>query len=230
MERSSKRYYAYKIEMVGMTVTLLIVGVAIFLPLVFLKRDIVIAAGQNSLFVIGLVFWFILHEIVHGLSYRMSKGITNQDISFGARLEKGVLFCICTKPISKGAVIRSLLAPFIMMSLVTLVIGIVLNLQLLIVLSLMNACGAVGDILMVLFIAKMPKDMCFFEDSNNRFIIGTNADISKRKSLGVKLEEIEDDFEKVVSRDTARIAISKASYIVVGIACLYTVLSFIGII
>jgi len=37
----------------------------------------------------------------------------------------------------------------------------------------------------------------FFEDEQNRFVLVTNEDISKRTAVGVKLEEIEDDFEKI---------------------------------
>ena len=72
-----EKNYVYKIEMIGMNITLLSVAVTIFLPIMILKRDIVITAGQNAFFLIGVVSWFILHEIVHGLSYRMSKGVKN---------------------------------------------------------------------------------------------------------------------------------------------------------
>ena len=140
------------------------------------------------------------------------------------------MFCVCKKPISKKDAIRSLLAPLATLSFLTLAIGVAFGVELLIVLSLMNICGAMGDVLMVWFIAGIPKGTRFFEDINNQFVLITNEDISKRKSLGVKLVEIEDDFNKVAPKDTEKATISIGSYIIMGVACLYTVLSFWGII
>jgi len=228
MEKA-KKYYAYSIEMKGMTTALLVVAIALFGPLIIFSRDIIIEASSSPFFVVAIAFWFVLHEIIHGLSYRMSSGIGNQDIVFGAKLEKGVLFCVCKKPISKKDTIRSLLTPLVILGFATLILGVAFHSDLLIVLSLMNICGASGDILMALFIAGMPKDVRFFEDEQNRFVLVTGENISKRTAVGVKLEEIGDDYEKVLNKNTKKIIISKGSCIIIGVICLYTVLCILQV-
>jgi len=170
MNKGVDKCYVYSIEMKDMTIALLMVAFALFTPLLIFRRDIILVASSSPFFIIAIVSWFVIHEIIHALSYRMSVGIRNQDILFGAKLEKGVLFCVCKKPISKKETIRSLLAPLIVLSFATLIIGFAFRFELLIVLSLMNICGASGDILMALFIGKMPKDMRYFEDEQNRFV------------------------------------------------------------
>ena len=227
-DRKSTKNYVYSIEMVGMTVVLLTVATLAFLPILMFNREIIIAASISPFFILAIAAWFVLHELVHGLSYRMSKGVTNLDISFGAKLEKLVLFCVCKRPISKADTIRSLLAPLIILGILTFIIGIAFNFELLIVLSLINICGASGDILMTIFIAKMPKDMHYFEDEQNRFVLVTEKDVSKKKSPGVKLEEIIDSFEDAPI-GSKRVAISKASYLIFGAICLYTALAYFGV-
>lgn len=227
--RNLDKSYIYSIDMAGMTIALLVVAAAMLIPLAVFRFDILKAAGSSPFFIIAIAFWFILHEIIHGIFYRMSKGIKNKDIAFGARIEKGVLFCLCKKPISKNEIIRSLLAPLILIGFVTLIIGFVFSFDLLIILSLMNICGAMGDILMTLFIAGMPKNMRYIEDNGNRFVLITNEDISKKKSLGVKLEEVEEDFAKIAISDSPKVAISKGSYAIFALICLHMVLSYLKV-
>ena len=227
-DRKSAKNYVYSIEMVGMTFVLLIVAIMAFLPILMFNREIIITASISPFFILAIAAWFVLHELVHGLSYRISKGVANRDIAFGAKLEKLVLFCVCRRPISKADTIRSLVAPLVFLGFLTLIIGAAFNFELLIVLSLINICGASGDILMAIFIAKMPKGTRYFEDEQNRFVLVTEEDISRRKSLGVKLEKIEDGFENTLA-GSKRVAISKASYLIFGIICLYTALAYFGV-
>ena len=231
-DRSTVKYYVYSIETIGMTIVMLVIVCLTLLPIMFLRRDIIINAGLNPFFNIALILLFILHEIVHGISYRMSKGVSNSDITFGAKLEKVILFCVCKKPISKKDIIRSLLAPLFVLSFVPLIINFIFNLNndLLITLAVANMIGAAGDLLMTRFILTMPEDTRFVEDSRNRFVLITSKDISKQKALGLKLDAIEENFDNIANTDSRKIIISKASYVIFGAICLYTILSIFQIV
>ena len=43
---------------------------------------------------IVILFWFILHEIIHGIAYRIM-GAKKENISYGVVLEKGIFYCKC---------------------------------------------------------------------------------------------------------------------------------------
>ena len=110
-----------------------------------------------------------------------------------------------------------------MLGLLTMLLGLLLGSDLLIILACSNICGAAGDILMSIFIMKLPEDMEYIEDNKNRFVIVTGEDISVRKAYGIKFEEIEDDFGKIAPIRSKKFEISKWSYIIFGLLCLYTV-------
>jgi hypothetical protein len=226
MEKNPK-YYTYSLNAVGMVIAILVLGVVILAPPFI--RDTIKTADITYIFIIALAFWFILHEIIHGLSYRMSKGVTNRDIAFGAKLEKGMLICACWKPITKGEAIRSLLAPLVVIGFLTLIIGIVFNFQLLVILSVINVIASAGDILITLFILRLPKDMHYMEDSKNRIVIITHEDISSKKSFGLTFKEVVDDFEAIAPKESDKIGISIWSYVIIGAICLYTLLSYLGV-
>ena len=222
--------YIYSIDAKGMAALVIGLAIVTLAPLFLFKREIIIIGGSDPFFLLGLVLWFIIHEFVHGISYRISNDVKSRDISYGAKLEKAVFFCICKAKLSKANTIRSLLAPLFILGVVTIIIGFLFGIELLIILSIANICGAAGDILISIFILRMPKNMIFTEDKDNNFVIITNEDISQRKSYGVKLLRIEDDFEKIAPTDPRKFVISKWSYIIFGLLFVYTVLSYMGII
>ena len=225
-----KNNYIYSIDTKDMFILVLGLAVVTLAPIFIFNFEIIRTAGSEPIFLLALISWFIVHELVHGISYRLSKGVTKHDVAFGAKLEKVVFFCVCKKKISKKDTIRSLLTPLFVLGFATLVIGFIFNLELLIILSCANICGSAGDILMSLFIRKMPNDLEFIEDNDNNFVIITSEDIPQKKSFGVKFKKREEDFEKIAPIVSRKVLISKWSYVIFGSLCVYTVLSFIGIV
>lgn len=223
----NNKNYIYSIDIVKMNILSLAWAVIVFLPLIILKNDLIKIFAKPQVLVL-LIFWFILHEVIHGISYRLSKGVTNKDITFGAELEKGILFCLCKKKITKKDILRSLLAPLFIIGFVTLIIGFIFDYDWLIFLSAINIVGAIGDILMTSFIIRMPKDLQYIEiDNGTKFVLITNKDISKMKSLGIKLDTIETDFEKIAPKDFKKATISKTSYLIIAIIFIILILSLI---
>ena len=103
---NERRNYVYSIAMKDMNVLSLMLAVVTLVPLFVFNREGIIAAGTKPIFFLAIVFWFIIHELVHGLSYRLSKSVTSQDVAYGAKLESAVFLWVCKKKISKTDAIR----------------------------------------------------------------------------------------------------------------------------
>ena len=74
--------------------------------------------AMMALVVIAMAFWLILHEIIHGIFYRLS-GAKKEAISYGVVLEKGILYCKCSDYVTKSNVLISVIAPLLLIGVVT---------------------------------------------------------------------------------------------------------------
>jgi hypothetical protein len=162
---------------------------------------------------IVVLFWFILHEIIHAISYRIM-GAKKENISFGVVLEKGIFYCKCNDYVSKSCILISVLAPFIMIGIITYIIGAIFNLRWLVYLSLINIMGAAGDLAMFSFFIFRDKDIRFKElDDSTVFCLETTEDLTKKKFMYVKLKEV---LDKDIKKDNKNkfINITKPSLII----------------
>ena len=66
----------------------------------------------------------------------MPEEVTKNNITYGIALEKGVLYCMCKQPTSKKVIMTSLLFPFTIIGIFTLIIGTSLNSYYLVLLSI----------------------------------------------------------------------------------------------
>ena len=174
---------------------------------------------ENSLFWVlllgGILLWYCLHEIIHGIAYRLT-GTKKENITFGMAIEKGVFYCLSNQEIPKNAVLISLLAPLVIIGIITLIISIIFKLPLLCLLSIINIGGATGDIMMFFYIMGLDNELQYKElGEATSFILITKEDLTKRQHFGVKLlESGEYKKEQFENKNLKKINISKTSYIV----------------
>ena len=168
--------------------------------------------------------YLILHELLHSLAY-VNYGADFKNITYGIHLEKGILCCLCKQKISKKNILFSLLYPFIIIGIMTLLIGIIFNNSLLIILSLVNITGCSGDLVMFYHLLKL-KDFEFSEYNDPMaFALYTKNDYSKLKLFGLDFVE---KTNKIDRSDLRKVVISKPSIIILIIFyVLFTVTMFI---
>ena len=78
-------------------------------------------------------------------------------------------------------------------------------------LSIFNLSGCIGDIVMFIFISRLPKNIKFSEfDDPTSFAILSSEDLSDRKPFGLKYERTVSTLEK---NDMKRLRVSKKSII-----------------
>lgn len=173
-----------------------------------------------------VLFWFILHEIIHAVAYRLM-GAKKENVSFGVVLEKGIFYCKCNDYVNKASILVSVLAPFVVIGIITYIIGAIFNLGWLVYLSLINIMGAAGDLAMFSFFVFRKKDIRFKElDDSTIFCLETAEDLTKKKFLFVKLKEV---LKEDVVKDTKNkfINITKPSMIILGGCIILSIISLI---
>lgn len=207
------KYYKYKMNIgVGNALSLLLA-----IPL-FIIYYLLFPEFYNSITFTRLpfiLFWFILHELIHYLGYLTGKDVNSKNLYLGISLEKGIFYCQCSEKVNKKTILTSLLAPFTLIGVLTLIIAKIFNLPFLGFLSIINMIGSIFDIIMFIQISKMPKNVMFaeYDDVDAYYLISKN-NLSKYKTLGLNLVETNEyDSSKLKSKNRKRIEITKKSYI-----------------
>jgi len=171
------------------------------------------------IFIVIMFLWMVLHEIIHGIFY-VYKGANKKNITFGAALEKGVFYCRCGEYVYKETVMTSLLAPFLIIGVITLFIGMLIHSYLLMILSVINISGAAGDLAMFMFfLDQHDKNLRFIEFGDTlTFAIESYEDLSQKHNKGVVFKkEVFNENELPVNDNSKKISISAGSYVIVFI-------------
>ena len=216
-----KKYHLFKININFLNVfSLVILVVVLLFTYIFFNDNFI---GMFNLFndkkimlllFPMMIFYFILHEFFHALGY-IIHGADKSKITFGMELEKGVFYCLCKQDIKKKTILFSLMYPLFFIGFVTYVISIILNLDVLLLLSIVNISGAAGDIMYFFFIIKLNKEIVFSElDDGTSFVIKNIDDINKYKYYGLNYEG---KVNSVSRSDFKRLYVSKLSSIVLVI-------------
>ncbi len=226
MSTTSKKAYVYKMNLVPAN----ILGIVIFIILVvfsfLIKADMYVDMNLAVLFLIMLLY-LALHEFLHGVGYLIG-GTKRKNISYGIALEKGILYCMAYQELTKKNILISLQMPFMVIGVITYIIGYFLNIPVLIWLSIVNLIGASMDLMMFLYILRL-KDVVYSESGEpDQFVLISKEDLTKKKSIYFKIVDIKDykasDYK---FKDIKKISISKQSYIVIGILVLLCLVSLI---
>ncbi len=214
-----KKYYKFELNMMVANVLALVLMMGVFLLYVFYKKEI--AIGFSGLYLLVMLFYFLLHEIFHGIGY--SFFVKNRkSIKYGCILEKGVFYAMCQEKISKKGILVSLLFPLIFLTVIVGLIGLIINNDGLCILAIINLAGAAGDLLMFFFILKLPKEIKYIDYDN---VIGcyfvSKEDLSKYTSFGIIYRESGADKKELINTSIPRIFISKKS--------IPTLVAFVGL-
>ena len=207
------KYYKYKMDIVLGNIVMFVIGIPLFIIYILMFPNFYesITFGKMPI----LLLWFILHELIHFFGYLINKEVDIKNLYLGICLEKGILYCQCSQKVHKKTILISLMAPFTLIGVVTLILAKIYNLPFLGFISVLNMLGAIFDLLMTLQIAKMPKDVMFAEfDDPDAYYLISKKDLTKYKTIGLKIVETgEYDSKKIKSKDRKRIEITKKSYI-----------------
>ena len=169
-------------------VILQIISVIIFIIMIFItfffSNEITMTDKDFELIFLLIIPYLILHELLHSIAYVIN-GAKFKNITYGAHLEKGILCCLCKQNISKRNILISLLFPFIIIGVITYIIGILTNNNVLIWLSILNISGCSADLIMFFDLLKL-KDFEYSEyDNPMAFGLYTSEDLSKTKLFGL---------------------------------------------
>jgi len=204
VKAKKNNYYLFKMNSLflnGFSLILLAICCLIFYA-IYGNNSIEVLNNNLNLTIIFYVPYLFIHELLHSLAY-VIYGANFKNITYGIHLEKGILCCLCKQNINKRNILHSLLYPFILIGIMTLIIGVLVNLPTLVILSLANISGCSGDLVMYYHLSKLDEFM--FSEYNNPMAFGlyTKNDFSKLKMFGLdyigkkaKLEK--DDLRKLV--------------------------------
>lgn len=201
------KYYKYSMNMKKLNL-LCYLG---FIPMFILMFFMGIIYYMNFSFFVIYVFWMFFHEFLHGVGFRLS-GVRSNSIIYGACLEKGILYCMCKEKISKNGIIVSLLFPFLFIGVFTFLIGLFFHNYVLVLLSLFNIVGCVGDLCMFFSFLRLPDFNYVDLDECDSFVLISESDLSNSKLFCMDLVESGNP-DSLVSNNFKKINISKFSYI-----------------
>ena len=139
---------------------------------------------------------------------------------------------MCQERINKKAVLISLMAPTFFLTFIALIIAYIFRIDLLGILAIFNLSGATGDILMTLFILRLPDDIKYIDYDN---VIGFYLlskkdyiiDIGFKKINVLVFKESGKDSDKLINKDIKTLTISKPSWIILGAFIIITIIFYI---
>jgi Protein of unknown function (DUF3267). len=224
------KYYSYELRPVLLNILSLVLLVfMIFSLTVIFKLNFDMEIGPFD--IVLYLFWFILHEILHGIGFGIFKNTEWKYITFGMLLEKGIFYCMCKQEISKKNILVAIAFPFFFIGVVTLIISIYTNSFILFSLSILNIAGAIGDIIMFMAIVTMPKDVRYIDTDDQMSFTMISKEKLKNKYFGIKLKETGIyNYEKMKSKDLKKINISKLSLIFLIFILVCTLINVLGFI
>lgn len=226
---NNKKYYIFSLNMTFLNIfsfilLILIILLTLILDKNFFLESIIYTFSPNKLLItfIFIFLYLALHEILHSIGYYIY-GAKYKNIVYGIELEKGVFYCLCKQNINKKNIMNSLMFPLFYIGIITYIISLIIKSKYLLILSIFNISGCIGDIFTFIFILKLNKNIEFSEfDNTTSFAIYSDTDISKTKHLGIKYITTTN---KINRFDYKKIKISKISYIILTIILLISIIT-----
>ncbi len=136
---------------VVLLIPLLIVGIGLFL----LKNGGIGRGfvGMNPILLLALLALLfaliVIHELIHGLSWAIFAEHHWKDIEFGFMKQYLTPYCTCGVPLSKGQYIFGALVPLVLLGLLPMLAGILTGSMQTLLMGIIMADAAAGDILIV---------------------------------------------------------------------------------
>lgn len=223
MKKQNKYYYEMNPTILNVLSVVWLIAVVLVTLIIIKIANIKITFTETSFSIMLMVLipYLFFHEILHSIGYVVN-GASFKRITYGIHLEKGILCCSCKQEISKRNIYWSLMYPFIFIGIITYIISLIFNFPILLMLSIFNIAGCIGDLIMFYDFTKL-GDLKFFEyDNPLAFGIITTENLDNKKLFGLQRIE-EKDFSQTIDK---KITISKTSVIVI---ILYYVIGIINI-
>ena len=102
-----------------------------------------------ALFAIVFIALIVVHELIHGLSWSLFTEHHWKDIEFGLMKEYLTPYCACCTPLAKGPYIFGALMPLVLLGILPMGIGILTGSYPVLLLGIIMADSAAGDIMIV---------------------------------------------------------------------------------
>ena len=132
-----RKYYKFEINTMIANILCIIITLIAAIPAFIFIKSFEFDYKKLGILFFCYLLWMFLHEILHGIGHLLC-GVKLKQLSFGANIEKGVLFCLVRREVNKKGILISLIFPFFFIGIVTYIIGIIINSPLLIILSILN--------------------------------------------------------------------------------------------
>ena len=216
-----KKYYLFEMKGVFLQVLSIVILVIMGLLTFLIYKPINVSDIDFIIIFLLMIPYLVVHEILHSISYVLN-GAKFKNVTYGVHLEKGVLCCLCKQNISKRNILISLITPFVVIGVITYIIGLITSNFVLIILSVINIAGCSGDLVMFYDFLKLKNFEYSEYDNPMAFGIYMEDDLSKKKMLGLKYIETKDKLE---IKNLKKVTISKFSIIVL---IMYLVLGIIN--
>ncbi|MBQ7105496.1 MAG: DUF3267 domain-containing protein [Bacilli bacterium] len=224
------KYFTYKMDLLVLNILAVILITIMIFFTYFITGSISFIDSINVFSLIFIIIILFIHEILHGIGFFILGKVKRKSIVFGAELEKGIFYCMCKEPVSKVNILVALSFPLFFIGILTYIIGIFLGSDLLILLSIFNISGSIGDILMLIDILLMPKDICYLDlDDTTSFTILSKEDLSKKRYFSLKLEKYGKYSDNVKAKDYTKIKVSKSSKWIFIILIIFIIIAFIDL-
>ena len=223
MPTTTKKAYIYKMKLLPANILSFVILILLFIFSLLIKAEMFVDMNISLLLLI-MVLYLFLHEVCHGIGYIIG-GADKKNVAYGMCLEKGVLYCMCYQELTKKNILISLQMPFMVLGVVTYLIGYFCHIPLLILLSIVNLVGASMDLMMFLYIRKI-KDVIYSESGEpDQFILISSEDLTKKKSKFLEIVDVK-DYKKsdYKFKDIKKITISKYSLLILAIIFIISIL------
>lgn len=190
-----KRYYLFKFNLTVLNILSIIILVFMIMISYFIFEYNFLNINNWFILLLYYLIYTIIHEIIHAISYIIN-GAKSNKITFGIMLEKGILYCLCKQNINRRNILISLMSPLILIGIITYIISIIYKSPLLMLLSILNISGCVGDIVTFLFLRKIKKFEFTEIDDPTMFAVYSNKDVSKISHFGLKFAGKQDTLKR----------------------------------
>lgn len=213
MSTTNKKTYVYKMNLLTANILCILILILAGVVAIYFKINIFQFDNWFIVFLL-MILYLMFHELLHGIGYFLG-GTKRKYITYGIELEKGIFYAMAYSKLTKKNILISLQMPFMVIGVITYVIGIIFNIPLLVFLSIVNLSGASMDLAMFIYFLRLPKDFTYSESGNpDEFVIISSEDLTKYKSIFLKQVEVKDYKEKDFEfKNLKKIKVTKTSII-----------------
>ncbi len=107
------------------------------------------APGATLVFFLVFAALVVIHELIHGASWALFTGSGFREIEFGVMKQYLTPYCTCGVPLSRGQYVFGALMPLVLLGLIPMAAGILLGSMRVLLMGILMADAAAGDILIV---------------------------------------------------------------------------------